>query len=165
VGQSFIDIAAPKLAANWFPPNQRTTATAFGRRREENEKEIDVLLLVDRRSGTPVSPSLLFTSLSSFLSQSAPNPLVFLFLGYLPLFSSLLISEVFGPIVVTGPHVTQLLKYELVQAVASSLAGVKEEEKKKRERRTLMNVFRFLLSSCFVGSLSCLHLQVQERRR
>ena len=29
VAQSFIDIAGPKIAANWFPPKERTTATAF----------------------------------------------------------------------------------------------------------------------------------------
>lgn len=30
IGTAFVDIAAPKLAANWFPPHQRTTATAIG---------------------------------------------------------------------------------------------------------------------------------------
>ena len=30
IGQAFVDIAAPKLAANWFPPEQRTTATSIG---------------------------------------------------------------------------------------------------------------------------------------
>jgi len=29
IAQSFIDIAGPKLAANWFPPKERTTATAL----------------------------------------------------------------------------------------------------------------------------------------
>jgi len=29
VAQSFLDIPGPKIAANWFPPEQRTTATAF----------------------------------------------------------------------------------------------------------------------------------------
>jgi sugar phosphate permease len=29
VAQGFIDIAGPKIAANWFPPKERTTATAF----------------------------------------------------------------------------------------------------------------------------------------
>lgn len=45
-------------------------------------------------------------------------------LGYLPLFSSLLLSEIFGPLVVTGPHASQFLRLELVQAIASSFAGV-----------------------------------------
>eukprot|EP01117_Protostelium_nocturnum_P014111 TRINITY_DN5327_c0_g1_i2.p1 TRINITY_DN5327_c0_g1~~TRINITY_DN5327_c0_g1_i2.p1 ORF type:complete len:522 (-),score=94.68 TRINITY_DN5327_c0_g1_i2:70-1635(-) len=30
LAQAFIDITGPKLAANWFPPNERTTATAAG---------------------------------------------------------------------------------------------------------------------------------------
>jgi len=30
VAQGFIDITGPKLAANWFPPRERTTATAAG---------------------------------------------------------------------------------------------------------------------------------------
>eukprot|EP01104_Vermistella_antarctica_P018879 TRINITY_DN7176_c0_g1_i1.p1 TRINITY_DN7176_c0_g1~~TRINITY_DN7176_c0_g1_i1.p1 ORF type:complete len:490 (+),score=103.94 TRINITY_DN7176_c0_g1_i1:231-1700(+) len=30
VGQAFVDIAPPKIAGRWFPPNERTTATAVG---------------------------------------------------------------------------------------------------------------------------------------
>lgn len=30
VALGFMDISAPKLAANWFPPHQRTTATGIG---------------------------------------------------------------------------------------------------------------------------------------